>query len=330
MKIYEDITALAGVTLISLWQYERLDPVNIALLYILPILLTAIRRGSIQAFGVSIICIVLFNFLFVPPRFSLSVAQPHYLFTFTIIVLVGQVVAYLASEARRAKEFEISEMTKEAILSSLSHELRTPLSAVRGASSSLLDPTLKLDETQKNELLETINDGSIKMQNLIENLLNMARLEDGKLKPHKSVIDPAELAGTVIGRLDYDTAKKIELKSYTTKTINCDATLLELALSNLLDNAVKYGKNILVEVKESGALMVFEISNDTQLEDGSDLGNIFAKFDRLQNATSHSGVGLGLAICKAVADIHNGKITAHIVQKRFIVKLHIPIGKPHE
>lgn len=320
---YGDLLALCFVTAVCLWQYDRLDPVNIALLYIFPILLTAIRRGNLQVFFISILSIILFNFLFVPPRFSLTVAQPHFLFTFTILVIVGQVVAYLANEAKKAKELETSEITKDAILSSLSHELRTPLSAVMGASSSLLDPSIHLEESEKIELVESIHDGSIRIHSLMENLLNMARLENGKLKPNKTDTDPVELIGTAIGKFDYEIAKNISISEQKCKNIECDASLVELALLNILENSVKYGSDIEVCVREEGLFAVFEVSNSTTLDETSDLEHIFDKFGRLSNAASHSGVGLGLAICKAIAEIHNGKITAKIRNNRFIVKLYI-------
>lgn len=324
MRRFEDALALSGVTLLSMWQYERLDPTNIALLYIFPVILTAIKRGGVHALFISLFSIVLFNFLFVPPRFSLTVAQPHYLLTFTIIVVVGQLVAYLANEAKKAKEIETSEITKDAILSSLSHELRTPLSAVMGASSTLLDKTINLQNEQKYELIESIHDGSIKIQNLMQNLLNMARLENGKLKPNLSEIDPMELLGTIIGKLDYEVAKKISLENSRYKNIMCDGMLIELALENIVENSLKYGTNTSIKIKEIAKFTIFEVSNDTELLETDNIEVIFTKFGRLKNSNSKAGVGLGLSICKAIAEIHNGKIEANVKSGRFTVNLYIP------
>ena len=269
----------------------------------------------------------MFSLFFVTPKYVYNVSKMHYLFIFFIIILVGQLVAKLSDDAKKAKELEISEITKDAILSSLSHELRTPLSAVMGASSTLLDSSLNMNEDTRRELLESIHEGSVKIQNLLENLLNIARLENGKLMPNTTSIEIEELLGTVLGKFSYEVSANISLTINTNKILKCDPSLLELALFNLVENAVKYGTDIRLLVDDEKNCMTIEVSNSTNLNSNSDLNSIFAKFCRLPNSIGSPGIGLGLSICKAIADIHKGKIAAQVTNGRFIIKLIIPWGQ---
>src|SRR6478736_2242733 len=137
--------AVAG-TLAGFALQPRFDLVNIAMVYLLAVVLVALRFSRGPAIVAAILCVGAFDFLFVPPRGTLTVDDLQYLLTFAIMVVVALVISGLVGSIRRqaaaqaALEVEAeTERIRSALLASISHDLRTPLAVMAGASSSLED-----------------------------------------------------------------------------------------------------------------------------------------------------------------------------------------------
>jgi two-component system sensor histidine kinase KdpD len=208
-----------------------------------------------------------------------------------------------------------TEKLRSSLLSSVSHDLRTPLAAITGSISSLLETGMTLDEATRHDLLENIHDESGRLERLVNNLLEMTKLESGGVQPQKEFQYPAEIIGSAVSRVD----KKLIGRALSIQIppdlpmVPMDSLLIEQVLVNLLENAVKYTpekspidisawvekENLVIQVADRGAGVPEE-----------DLNRLFEKFYRGPQKANKSGAGLGLSICKGFIEIHGGLIWA--------------------
>lgn len=221
----------------------------------------------------------------------------------------------LAAEAQAARNLAESERLRTALFNSISHDLRTPLSSITGAVTSLIEDAELYSKEERSTLLQSIKRGAARMNRVIGNLLDMARLESGFLKLQKDWCDVQDLIGVSLrenaellaGRpLNVDISPGIPL-------LRLDFALIEQVLTNLLDNAVKYslpGSEVGILVTAGDGQVWITIDDQGQGIDPGDEEKVFDKFYRLNSDRHVSGTGLGLSICKAIIEEHGGKIRA--------------------
>jgi len=221
----------------------------------------------------------------------------------------------LAAEAQAIKTLEESERLRTALFNSISHDLKTPLASILGAVSSLVDEGYLYNEDQKMTLLTSIKQGALRMNRLIGNLLDMARLESGYMMLHKDWCDIQDIIGVTLRENQEILGEhhvKVEVPE-TTRLIKADYALIEQVLTNLLHNAVKYSPNqteVLVRVFEEKQELIISVADQGDGIPVADEERIFDKFYRLQSQRSVSGTGLGLSICRGIIEAHAGRIWA--------------------
>jgi two-component system sensor histidine kinase KdpD len=221
-------------------------------------------------------------------------------------------MAIAAAEARIQAE---SEQMRSTLLSSVSHDLKTPLAAIAGASSSLLESST-LDEETRRQLLETVADEAARLNRLLENILQMSKLDAGVAAPHREWHVLEEVVGSALRRT------QSTLKSHTVDVrlpadlplVSVDDLLLEQVLVNLLENAARYtpsGTQIIITASLDGRWLRLAVAdNGPGIPAGAE-ERIFEKFYRASpRADGGRGSGLGLAICRAIAHAHGGNISA--------------------
>jgi two-component system sensor histidine kinase KdpD len=221
--------------------------------------------------------------------------------------------AELAEETERARHEIEAEQLRSSLLSSVSHDLRTPLAVITGAAGTLLEKPGPLAEPTRRELIQTILDESERLNRLIRNLLDMTRLESGAVHVRKEWLPLEELVGAALTRLerrftghDVRTTLAPDLP-----LVPCDAILVEQALSNLLENALKYGADpIEISAHTQSNAVVLEVADRGPGIPSGEETRVFDKFHRAAREGSPGGVGLGLAICRAIAAAHGGSIVA--------------------
>lgn len=224
----------------------------------------------------------------------------------------------LAKAARQAELLAESDKIRTILFNSISHELRTPLSAITGAVSTLLDKSIEYSRDLQRELLETIQEGAIRMERVVANLLDTARLESGMLSLKIDWCDIEDIVGIALRRLG-DLTKKHHMEIQLPPDlplIRADCVLLEQVLLNLLDNAMKYspaGSKIRLTASAVGATLKVNIFDDGPGIPEDDLDHIFEKFYRAKQTVTVSGTGLGLSICKSIIEAHSGRIWAENV-----------------
>ena len=209
---------------------------------------------------------------------------------------------------------ELDRMKSE-FLSTAAHELRTPLTSILGFSEILLKR--KLDEERKNRFLKIINEESMGLSALINDLLDLSRIESGKgFKITKAPIDIGSIIRENVDIFQAQTDKhtfKTNL-SHDLVKIEADKDKINQVMENLISNAVKFspeGGEITVSIKETKDELKVNVSDNGIGIPEKDLSHIFEKFYRAENASSEAigGTGLGLAIVKYILESHGGKIS---------------------
>jgi two-component system sensor histidine kinase KdpD len=240
--------------------------------------------------------------------------QLHQLETFANQTALALERAQLADEAQKAEIRAETERMRSSLLSSVSHDLRTPLASITGAASSLLETKAALDTPTSRELLETIQEESERLSRLVNNLLQMTRVESGALQLHRDWLPLEEIVGAALERLK----QPLGDRPVTTRLpedlplVPIDDTLIEQVFVNLLDNVLKYtptGSSIEIAAWTGEGNVTVEIGDrGPGLDPGEEL-HVFEKFYRGHPAAGR-GAGLGLAICRGFVEAHGGRIWA--------------------
>jgi two-component system sensor histidine kinase KdpD len=229
----------------------------------------------------------------------------------TFAGLIGSALerVVLAEEARRAQLRVESEQLRNSLLSSVSHDLRTPLAIVTGAASTLLDPAGPTDVAIRRDLIETIHSEGQRLNRLVQNLLDMTRLEAGVLEIHKEWQPIEEVVGAALER----TESRLLGRQVTTELApnlplaSFDSVLIEQVLINLLENAARHtppGTEVLLAARARPDELEIEVSDRGPGVSPADAAHVFEKFYR----AGAGGVGLGLTICQGIVLAHGGRI----------------------
>jgi K+-sensing histidine kinase KdpD len=294
---------------------------DVVMLYLLAIMVVAIRFGRGASVLSALLSVASYDFFFIPPYYTFTVEDGRHTLTFMMMVVVGLVISGLTTQVRRrSKEAEQqalrarTEELRSSLLSTVSHDLRTPLGAITGATTLLLDESSHVPAPQRKELLETIRDEAERLERLVTNLLDMTRLESGGLSLKRAWVPVEDVVGSVLTRSE----KILEGRVVTTQVptglplISVDPVLFEQVFLNLLENATKHtplGAPIALEAWTNDREIVIQVSDGGPGLPGNAATRIFEKFYRGSNARG-GGAGLGLAICKGIVEAHGGKITA--------------------
>lgn len=218
-------------------------------------------------------------------------------------------------EARQSAHANETERLRNSLLSAVSHDLRTPLTSIAGAASTLASQEEKLSLEQRRELLHLIEEESRRLDRLVSNLLEMTRLEDGRMKLRKDECSIEEIVASVLDEMESQVAGR-SLRVQVAPDlpfVEGEAQLLAQALQNLVENALKYTPaGTPVEVRadlQNGKVRVSVLDEGPGLPAG-DEKRVFEKFYRGTEAVSKRGVGLGLAIVKSIIEAHGGEVRA--------------------
>jgi two-component system sensor histidine kinase KdpD len=262
---------------------------------------------------------LIWDFFFLSPRYNLIIGNTEdriMLSMYFVIALINAVLTFKIRQvekvARQKEEKAQTLKLYNTLLNSLSHELRTPIAAIIGATDNLIINPSGLSSSDKKNLLSEISTASLRLNQQVENLLNMSRLESGFLQPKKDWCDVNELISDVLYRLD------AELKNRAVKInigdnlplFRMDYGLMEQVLYNLLNNATQYTpieSHILIgaDYKNEQLVITVEDNGDGFTED--EAMKAFEKFYRVKNSPP-GGTGLGLSIVKGFVEAHEGTV----------------------
>lgn len=234
---------------------------------------------------------------------------------YQMALVLDRVIIY--NERERIKLAMESEHLKSTLLRSISHDIRTPLTGIMGASSLILDSFDSLDGASVKRLVSDINEESAWLINSVQNILDMTRISEGQLVVNKEFESVDDLINQAVTHASWlSAANRLHvIMPDEIILVETDGKLMVQVLINLLDNAYKHsGNDSIIELKayHENESVVFEVSDNGLGIDEAITNTLFDGFVTLPRSITDSsrGVGLGLAICKAIVDAHGGTITA--------------------
>lgn len=224
---------------------------------------------------------------------------------------------YSTKQRIKSNEEITQERYRANLLRAISHDLRTPLSGIMGTSEMLLGMTDKTDN--RYDLIDSIYKDSDWLHSLVENILNLTRLQEGKLVIHKQLEAIEEVISVALGVISKRAPRYEFIVNIpdTLLLVPMDAKLIVQVLVNIMDNSIKHTgerKEIIVTVEESqdDKFAIFSIKDFGSGIAPEDLPKIFQMFYTThgKSADSKRGIGLGLTICETIVKAHGGSITA--------------------
>jgi two-component system sensor histidine kinase KdpD len=240
--------------------------------------------------------------------------QRQLLDTYATLIAMAVERVHFVSVAQETLVAMESESLRNSLLAALSHDLRTPLTALAGTAETLAQSLAREGSAHAADA-HTITEQAHRTTQLVNNLLDMARLQAGNVTLRLDWQSLEELAGSALRSIDSALAQhpvRIELPD-DLPLLYADGVLIERVLANLFENAAKYtppGTPITLRARVEGAWFVVDVS-DTGPGLPGDAEALFDKFKRGDKESSTPGVGLGLAICRAIVQAHGGTISAH-------------------
>ncbi len=328
------IAAISAATLAGFAMEARFDPVNIAMVYLLAVVVIALRDARGPAMTAALLGVLSFDLLFVPPRGTLDVDDAQYLFTFGVMLAVAWIISGLVASVRARAlaqsglEAEArAERMRSALLSSISHDLRTPLAVMQGASSTLRERGADLSQAERDALATDIFEQAGELGARISKILQMTRLEAGAPRLDADWTSIEELASSALEGLARALAKHRVLVALPDDLplIRVDAVLIEQVLANLLENAARHtpeGTPVQFSASASASEVVVSVEDFPGAPPAADVSMLFEKFGGERGA--NRGVGLGLAICRAIVVLHGGRIWAEPTERGLAVRFALP------
>jgi two-component system sensor histidine kinase KdpD len=194
----------------------------------------------------------------------------------------------------------------------VSHDLRTPLASIKALASGWLEPDVDWSRTDTHEFMRSIDAEADRLNKLVENLLDMSRLQSGALHLASRPVALDEVVPAALASLSERARGVVVDVPVTLPRVDVDASLLERAIANVVDNAVRHsGPNTLVRVEAAAVagrvdLRIIDRGCGIPL---SQRAQVFQPFQRLGDTASDTGVGLGLAVAKGFVDAVGGELT---------------------
>ena len=236
----------------------------------------------------------------------------------------------LMEEAVEAHALRRSDEVKTALLRAVSHDLRSPLTAIMTAGDAL--GSGGLSESERAELSRAVTDEAERLSELVENLLDLSRLEAGAAEPRRDWCSVEELVAAAVDEIGDEKVRVSVLPDCP--LILADAAQLQRALANLIRNAVAYsrGQPVVVKAGRVGGRIVIRVVDRGPGIEPTELDHIFQPFYRGGGRRAHpGGAGLGLAIVKGFVEANGGTVRAETLPGQgttFVVELPVPEGAP--
>ncbi|MES2701733.1 MAG: ATP-binding protein [Bacteroidota bacterium] len=291
----------------------------VAYILLITVSLAAMVFDIIPVLISAILSALIWDFFFIPPRFAFTVTSAQdsiLLLMYFVIALVNAVLTY---KIRQMKKIAMQKAGKantiklyNTLLNSLSHELRTPIATIIAATDNLQFESGQLTGQNKSDLVAEISKASLRLNQQVENLLNMSRLESGFIQPKNDWCD--------INEVVHETVQGIEQNNIS-QTISIsipldmpffmiDKGMLEQVLHNLLTNATRYtppGSVISITVAGGTDSLHMTVEDSGDGFPPGEIKNVFDKFYRVKN--NHAGgTGLGLSIVKGFTEAMGGSV----------------------
>lgn len=257
-----------------------------------------------------------------------------------MLSILGECAMALENEKNRKEKEEAAvlaqkEQLRANLLRAISHDLRTPLTSISGNASNLMTNGARFDEPTKEQLYTDIYDDAMWLINLVENLLSVTRIEEGRMNLNISVELMEEIVTEALRHINREAARHhITVRSAEEfLLVRADARLIIQVIINIVDNAIKYtqeGSEICIGTERRGEQVVITISDDGPGIADEGKQHIFEMFYSGANpvADSRRSLGLGLSLCRSIVHAHGGEITVSDNKPRGVIfQFTLPAGE---
>ena len=291
----------------------------VAFILLITVSLLAMFFDILPVLVAAILSALVWDYFFIPPHYTLRIGttEDYILFCmYFVIAMVNAVLTYKIRQieklARQREEKENTVKLYNTLLNSLSHELRTPIAAIIGATDNLLSNNSKLSPQNRNELVGEISKASFRLNQQVDNLLNMSRLESGFIQPRNDWCDISEIVYDVVKRIEENNiAQQISISiNPGIPLFKLDKILLEQVIYNLLNNAAQYTEahsKISISAACHADVLELIVEDNGRGFPPDEIRHVFDKFYRLKN-TRTGGTGLGLSIVKGFTEAMKGSV----------------------
>jgi two-component system sensor histidine kinase KdpD len=225
--------------------------------------------------------------------------------------------ARLAQQAAEVKILREVDRLRSELIANVSHEIRTPLGLIKISASSLQMDDAAFDRATQQKFLNSISEEATKLERIVEHLLDLGRIESGRLRLDRQPTDLAALIGTTIKSMEaLSNQHRLVFDSSAEPLVaTVDVKRVEQVLRNLLDNAIKYspeGGTVTVHAYQGDAQILVAVSDEGIGIPAEEWDRIFERFHRVENELTRRmrGAGLGLAVCRGIIEAHGGRIWA--------------------
>jgi K+-sensing histidine kinase KdpD len=308
---------VAAAALLAQAGERWLDSQSLALFFVAPIVLAAMRDGLGAALGASLLSVGAINFLFVEPRYTLAVARMQDLGALALFASVGVLVSLIAERARAGDAARLEaarERFKAELLAGVSHDLRTPLATILFTLQSLQRFAADHDAQARAELIGLAEAEARRLAGLVDTLLMAARVEAGAAPVRLEAASLSEIAAAALGDAERVTRGLVQAPHIPEDLplISADPALAVRALANVLANAAQYGQGSPISLSA-------RCENHTIILDVGDRGpglgahpeRLFEKFVRGVAGDGRApGLGLGLALARSFMESQGGALEA--------------------
>lgn len=314
------VGTVLAISLVGLSVHNLVGYRVVAFMLLVGVSIVAMFFDIIPVLIAAILSALIWDFFFIPPRFTLTVGTAEdrlLLLMYFVIALINAVLTNKIRKMQKAMkerdEKDRSVRFYNTLLSSLSHELRTPITTIIGSTDNLQSNSTKLSEENKAELVNEISVASIRLNQQVENLLNMSRLESGVFQIKKDWVDINDLVYKTLQQLDQNLSRyrvAVEIPEHL-PLFMLDFGLMEQVIYNLLINVTQHTPEetlITIQADCVKDRLVLTIADNGSGFPADEIDKVFDKFYRLKGSKT-GGTGLGLSIVKGFVEAHGGTVS---------------------
>ena len=315
------ILVVAFVISVSFQNVFGIDEQITTLFAFAVFLISLLTNGYVYGIISSCVSTLAINYAFTFPFFAFDFITPVNLISAVVMITIALLTGALTTKVKRNEEIRLEsekERMRANLLRAVSHDIRTPLTTIYGSAATLLENGDSLSPDQRNLMLQSIQNDSVWLVRMVENLLSVTRLDSDNVKIAKvpTVLD--DLIASVLVKFKKRYAAQMVLLSMPEDIliVPMDAMLIEQVLVNLLENAVMHGEGMTkleLRVYAEDQQAVFEVRDNGCGIPKEKLQDLFIGFYEQKEGSidSHKkNTGIGLSVCATIVSAHGGMISA--------------------
>ncbi|MDO7083354.1 ATP-binding protein [Pseudocolwellia sp. AS88] len=334
-KRYSYVFSVFTVFLFSILAYLLsliiLPKTGILIILQLAVVVVSISSNRIATTLAGVVCALVFNYFFTHPLYSLHMTNAEDIINTIIFIVVAMLTSEFSIRYRKKSEALEQAEIRSNILLSVSHDLRTPLANIIGSLSTFKEYKEKINNKEKDLLINSAIDESHRLHNYVENILQLTRIKNNTFNCY------------FVAQSIWPVIKKVEARFISSRLITTKAddlpqvliqeSLLEQAIYNIVDNGLKYSpkhSQVMLTVNCDSQFMSIVISDNGPGIAKDKLPIIFDLFYSTRiGDTGEGGAGIGLTVAKGIVEAHNGTITAKASDTGCTIHIKLPLGDEH-